>query len=737
MKSLVLAEKPSVAKEIARVTGCKQKLKSHYEGPQYIVTWALGHLVTLAEPEDYDPRYKTWNLEDLPILPDKMKLKPLRETQRQFRSVSELCRRKDIKELIIATDAGREGELVARWVMEMVRWNKPFRRLWISSQTDKAIKEGFAKLRPGRQYDALYDSAVCRAEADWYIGLNLTRALTTKYQEQLAAGRVQTPTLSMMVNREEEIKHFQSKEFYRIQADFGPFSGTWRPADPNVKHSEKGKPRNGSHRNAQDGRIYSQEEAESLQQRVQGKKGTVVSISRKDKSEPQPLPYDLTELQRDANRRYQFSAKKTSSVLQKLYESHKLVTYPRTDSRYLTSDMTSTLSDRLKAMSSGEYVSLIKPLLRSAKPARVPGRVINDSKVTDHHAIIPTEQPINIAALSADERKLYDLIAKRYLSLFYPICRYKEIKAQIDVDGEVFHVKGRQMIDPGWKTLFGKEDMREEEHNDDAGYDEEEFQSRLPELEKGQAFPVRGCELLQGRTSPPPRYNEAGLLSEMEKHGLGTPATRADIIEKLLSTDTITRQNNRLQPTGKGMQLVQLVSKQLRSPELTAEWERELEQIAKGKGNKDDFIAGIRRQTRELVSEVKNSGYQYKPHNITNRHCPQCGKPLKERKGRRGSKYICINSECDYTRSNEKIVTQKRCPTCRKKMEVRSGKAGKYFHCRSCNVVEVMDPSSPNAKSNRHQTRKLVQKYSGGDSDFGSSLGDALKAAMEQKSEKD
>lgn len=718
MKSLVLAEKPSVAKEIARVLQCKQQTKTSYEGPNYVVTWALGHLVTLAEPEDYDPRYKTWNLNDLPILPDQMKLKPLRETKRQFRAISDLCKRKDIKELIIATDAGREGELVARWIMELVRWKKPFRRLWISSQTDKAIKEGFAKLRPGRQYDRLYEAALCRAEADWYIGLNLTRALTTKYQEQLAAGRVQTPTLSMIVKREEEIKQFQSKEFYRLQADFGGFSGTWQQTN--------GQP-------SGDGRIFVQTEAEALQQRIQGKKGTVTKLSLSDKTEPQPLPYDLTELQRDANRRFQFSAKKTSSVLQKLYESHKLVTYPRTDSRYLSSDMTSTLTERLKSAASGEYASLIHSLMKSSKPIRVPNRVINDSKVTDHHAIIPTEQPLRLANLTADERKLYDLILRRYIALFYPPYRYKEMKAQITVDEEIFHIKGRQVIEVGWKALYGLEESVEGAQDELAFSDNKDVQTNLPPLKQGQTFYVQRCEILQGRTTPPPRYSEAGLLAEMEKHQLGTPATRADIIEKLLSTDTIARQNNRLQPTGKGMQLVQLVSKQLRSPELTAEWERKLEQIAKGKGNKAAFIAGIKQQTIQYVKEVKQSEYKYKPHNITNRHCPDCGQPLKEKKSRRGSKLICINPACNYMRNNEKIITQKRCPQCKKKMELRTGKAGKFFHCRSCNVIEVLDSSSPNAKANLRQTQKLVKKYSS-KGDFGSSLGDALKAAMQQQS---
>lgn len=720
MKSLVLAEKPSVAKEIARVLGCKNKQQSYFEGRDYIVTWALGHLVTLAEPEDYDPRYKTWKLEDLPILPKEMKLKPIRETSRQFRAVSQLCRRNDVKELIIATDAGREGELVARWVMEMVRWKKPFRRLWISSQTDQAIKQGFAQLRPGRQYDALYDSAVCRAEADWFIGLNLTRALTTKYNEQLAAGRVQTPTLAMMVKREDEIKQFQSQEFYRIAADFGNFKGRWR-----------GQAGRG------DDRIFERERAEHLQKKLNGKAGEVRSVSSTDKTEPQPLPYDLTELQRDANRRYQFSAKKTSSVLQKLYESHKLVTYPRTDSKHLSSDMTSTLTDRLQANQVGEYADLIRPVIRNG---RVPKRVINNEKVTDHHAIIPTEEPLNLSQLTSDERKLYDLIVRRYIALFYPIHRYKEVKVAIQVEGETFQVSGRQVMDAGWKAVYGADEAYGADHTnqvlgDDSGPDPRNAMQlgSLPTVKKGQKVAIKRCELQQDRTSPPPRYNEAELLSVMEKHDLGTPATRADIIERLLATDTITRQNNRLQPTGKGLQLVQLVSEQLRSPDMTAKWERQLERIAKGNGNKQEFLAGIRKQAAGLVQEVKRSTFEYKPHNVTNRHCPDCGEPLKERKGRRGSTLICINRECDYRRSEQKTFVQKRCPQCRKRMELRFGKAGKFVHCRSCNVVEVLEDSPKNLRNQRNQARNLVKKYSKDTNSLGSSLGDALKEAMQQK----
>lgn len=311
MKSLVLAEKPSVARELARVLGCKQTHKSYLEGNQYIVTWALGHLIELKMPEHYDTKYKTWNLEDLPIIPPKMGLKVIKQTSHQYRAIEALAKRKDIKDCIIATDAGREGELVARWILEKLHWNKPIKRLWISSQTDKAIKEGFKQLKPGRQFDDLYHSAVCRAEADWLIGLNVTRALTTKYKDPLSAGRVQTPTLAMILERELQIQRFVPKEYWTIRAEIGPLTADWE------KNNEK--------------RIFAKAEAENILRRIDGKKAVLEKIDRKKKSEPQPLPYDLTELQRDANKRFGFSAKKTLTVLQRLYEQHKLVTYPRTD----------------------------------------------------------------------------------------------------------------------------------------------------------------------------------------------------------------------------------------------------------------------------------------------------------------------------------------------------------------------------------------------------------------------
>lgn len=715
MKSLVLAEKPSVAKEIARVLGCGEKHKSYIEGPKYVVTWALGHLVTLAEPEDYDTKYRTWTLEDLPIVPQKMNLKVLKETSHQYRAVADLCRRNDIGELIVATDAGREGELVARWVMELVHWRKPFKRLWISSQTDKAIRDGFASLRPGRDFDHLYASAVCRAEADWLIGLNVTRALTVKYNAQLAAGRVQTPTLAILMDRERDIQQFRAKPYWNVSVAYGNLKAAWR---------SEGSP---------DGRIWTHEEADALVSRLKGNGAKVEKLRTVDKEEPHPQAYDLTELQRDANRRLGFSAKQTSSVLQKLYEQHKLVTYPRTDSRYLPGDIVPTLKGRLGSVAVGPYAPLARKLLRGTLP--VTRRIVDDSKVSDHHAIIPTDQYVNLTALSPDERKLYDLIVRRFIALFYPPYRYAETSVVLAVGSEKLHAKGRVQKELGWKELYGgSAEEADPEEEEQEGQAEREPDQLLPELTQGQLLPEGRVQLKELQTVPPARYTEAALLTRMEKHGLGTPATRADIIEKLLGTDTIERNQNRLIPTGKGKQLIELVVEELRRPELTSEWEQELERIAKGKGNPQTFMAGIREQAKKWVDEVKRETKEYKPHNITHSRCPECGKPLLEVKGKRGKSLVCADRECGYRRAAEPVLSNKRCPQCHKKMEIHTGKAGKYAQCRRCNVIEMLEDKKSGGRMNRHQQKRMIEQYSD-NTTLSNSLGDALKAALSKQDE--
>lgn len=714
MKTLVLAEKPSVAKDLARVLGANEKHKAHMEGPRHVVTWALGHLVELAEPEDYDSKYQTWKLEDLPILPDKMKLKVIRETSHQFRAVEQLCKRQDIGELVIATDAGREGELVARWIMELVKWRKPFKRLWISSQTDQAIREGFAKLKPGKDYDRLYQSAVCRAEADWLIGLNVTRALTSKYNAQLSAGRVQTPTLAMIIEREREIRSFRPTDYWTVHADFGSFQGLWR------------QPESG------DARIFEREKAEAISRAVAGKTGRIVRVKKAEKTIPQPLAYDLTELQRDANKRLGFSAKQTSSVLQRLYEQHKLVTYPRTDSRYLTSDMASTLKGRVQSVAVGPYAALAKEILKH--PLQPGKRVIDDAKVSDHHAIIPTEQYVNLSALGNEERRLYDLIVRRFLALFLPPCRFDQVAVTVEVGGETFHAAGTTMREPGWKEAYGAVDFDDPEA-DEASDRPDDPRQPLPALAEGDSAAVKRCRVEARQTKPPARYTEAALLTMMEKHNLGTPATRADIIEKLLNSDSIERQGQSLLPTGKGLQLIELAAEELRSPELTARWEQELERIAKGQGSMEAFLAGIRQQTVRLVQTIKASDAEYKPHNLTNSRCPQCGERLEERKGKRGRMLVCLKRDCGYRRAAEPALSNRRCPQCHKKMEIHEGKAGKYFQCRLCNVIEKLEESAGTGRGGKRAaakaSRSLINRYSD-NVQLTSSLADALKAALEK-----
>ncbi|WP_416292292.1 DNA topoisomerase III [Paenibacillus illinoisensis] len=707
MKTLVLAEKPSVAREIARVMGARDKHKSYLEGPKYIVTWALGHLVGLAEPEDYDKKYATWNLEDLPILPERAKLKVLRETNHQYKAVQQLMKRQDVGELVIATDAAREGELLARWIMQMAQWKKPFKRLWISSQTDKAIKEGFASLKPGSQFDRLYESARCRAEADWMIGLNVTRALTVRFNAQLSAGRVQTPTLGMIMDRENEINGFRSQEYETLTADFGGFQAVWRASGG-------------------DSRIFDTQDTQALKKRVDGRKGTIAQVKKSEKVEPHPLAYDLTELQRDANRKYGFSAKQTSNVLQRLYEQHKLVTYPRTDSRYLTSDMTGTLKERLDSVAVGPYASLARPLLR--KNLNITKRIVDDSKVTDHHAIIPTEQTVLLNQLNPEERKLYDLIVRRFISLFYPAARYDSVAITVQVGEDSFHVKGTTVKDSGWREVYGGDYSDEDDERTDEQADN--GRTLLPDVQQGQSVTVQRCHIKSGRTMPPKRYTEAALLAQMEKHGLGTPATRADIIEKLVSSDTIDRQGNSMHPTGKGKQLIELAAPQLRTPELTARWEAELERIARGQGKPGPFLEGIRSMAKELVSTVKGSKAEYKPHNVSNSHCPDCNARLLEKKGKRGKFLVCPTEDCGYRRSAEKRLSNRRCPQCHKKMEMKEGKAGLYVQCLPCGITEALDKDKQQV--NKREQQKLVKQYAKQES-IGSNLGDLLKAAMEKK----
>lgn len=696
MKSLVLCEKPSVAREIARVLGCQKTAKSYIESDKYIVTWALGHLIELKMPEHYDPKYKTWNLDDLPIIPIKMDLKVMKQTSHQYKAIEQLAKRKDIKECIIATDAGREGELVARWILDKIRFQKPMKRLWISSQTDKAILDGFRSLKPSKEFDRLYASAVCRAQADWLIGLNVSRALTTKFNDPLSAGRVQTPTLSLVIEREKQIQAFVPKEYWTISARIGESTAHYE------KNGEK--------------RVFSKEQMEAIINSTKDKQAKVVSMTRKEKTEHHPLPYDLTELQRDANKIFGFSAKKTLNVLQKLYEQHKLVTYPRTDSRYLTTDMKDTMFDRLQSVSAAYKEETQKLLVKKGK-VEVPN-IFNNDKVSDHHAIIPTEQPVFLHKLDGDEKKIYDLIVKRFLCLFYPKHRYEVIATTLTIGEHQFVIHDTNVIEPGFKVLTGAKIANN---------------PLLSSVKQGEEVRVHSIKSEQKWTEPPLRYSEADILGKMEKFGLGTPATRAEIIERLVATEVVERQNGRFYSTQKGKQLLELVNDDLTSPELTAQWEQKLEDIAKGKANPDKFMEEIKQQTKQFILEIKNSNKAYKIQNLTGSKCPECGSFLKEKNTKNGKLLVCSSMDCNFSKRKDPKLSNKRCPQCHKKMEIHNGVAGTYFQCRSCNVVEK---AADRKKSvSKKEERKLVQKYTK-DESFGNSLGDLLKAAMNKDEDK-
>ena len=669
-KTLVLTEKPSVARDIARVLGCKKNGNGCIIGDKYIVTWALGHLVTLADPEAYDAKYKNWRMEDLPMLPKRMKLVVIGQTSKQFKAVSSLLGSSEVDKVVIATDAGREGELVARWIIQKANCKKPMQRLWISSQTDKAIKEGFASLKPASQYENLYRSAQCRAEADWLVGLNISRALTCKHNAQLSAGRVQTPTLAMIVRREEEILKFRPKDFYTVKADFNGFSALYKDS--------KGQ-----------ARFFDEAAAKAVADSVKGKSGTLSEVKKVYRFKAPPAAYDLTELQRDANKKYGYSAKQTLSLMQSLYETHKLLTYPRTDSRYITKDVAATLPERLKAIAIGPYKDAANAVLRS-KP--IPLKyIVNDAKVTDHHAIIPTEQYVDLNKLSREERHIYDLVVRRFIAVLSAPFEYDEVQVTVTVNGRKFYAKGQSVKSAGWKALYDSSLADDESDSDDLA------SQQLPPLTQGMSVTPKGIRICSGKTAPPARYTEATLLSAMENPtgqvddgslkdalktagGLGTPATRADIIEKLFDSFCVERRGKEIFPTSKGKQLIEIVPPDLKSAELTARWEQRLSLIAKGGADSAKFIEEMRAYASSLVSSVKSSEAKYRHDNMTREPCPECGKYLLEVNGKKGKMLVCQDRECGYRKSIS-VVTNARCPECHKKLELRGEGDKKSFFC--------------------------------------------------------
>ena len=743
MKHLVIAEKPSVARDIARVLGCTKKTNTYIEGKEYIVTWALGHLVTLADPEQYGEQYKTWNMDTLPMLPEHWKLVVIRQTSRQYNAVKEQIFRKDVSDIVIATDAGREGELVARWILEKAGNKKPVKRLWISSVTDRAIRDGFARLKPGKDYENLYHAAVARAESDWVVGINATRALTCKYNAQLSCGRVQTPTLAMIAAREEEIRKFVPKPYYGLKAAAGGITFTWADA------------KTGS------ARTFDRAKAEGIRKSAGGQL-KLTEVKRKTKKTFSPALYDLTSLQREANARYGYSAKMTLNIMQRLYETHKLLTYPRTDSRYLTTDMVSTLKERLKACAVGPYRKTALKL--SMQEIRGDKSFVNNAKVSDHHAIIPTEQFVQLEKLSNDERKIYDMVVRRFLAVLSPACEYEELTLSGMIGNETFRAKTRAVLTPGWRNVYEDSWQDIDEYGDDS---DDDFISGvvssgaasagnalnvkpLPSVKEGALLPVHALTLTEGKTKPPAYFTEGTLIAAMEnpvkymEHrdktlvktlgetgGLGTVATRADIIEKLFGSFLMEKKGNEIHITSKGRQLLSLVPSDLKSPELTAQWELRLKAISQGKESEKKFMREIEDYTKSLIREIRESDGKFRHDNMTRHKCPQCGKFMLEVNGKHGKMLVCQDRECGY-RETISRHTNARCPICHKKMELVGKGDSQRFVC-SCGHKEKLsafqDRKNREGKgANKRDVANYMKKQTKeAESPINSAFADALK----------
>lgn len=714
MKALVLAEKPSVARDIARVLHCTRNISGAIEGEKYIVTWALGHLVTLADPEEYDKKYVKWDMETLPMMPEEMQLVVIKQTAKQYGLVKTQLFRKDVNGVIIATDAGREGELVARWILEKSGCRKPVRRLWISSVTDKAIREGFEKLKDGREYNNLYRAAAARAEADWLVGINATRAMTCKYNAQLSCGRVQTPTLAMVAYRENEIRKFVPREYYGINLTAQNVRFTWQDAK------------------SQGYCTFSRERMNEIEKRIQEsiKKGgrlVICDVKTTAKKTFAPGLYDLTELQRDANKRFGYSAKETLNIMQRLYENHKVLTYPRTDSRYITTDVAETLKERLRACSVGPYRRLAGSL--AMKPIRKSSSFVDNKKVTDHHAIIPTEQFVDLTHMTNEERKIYDLVVRRFLAVLLPAFEYEQTVLGAKLEGESFAAKGKVVKNQGWKeayeTLGTDEEWDAEDENTAAAPKEQ----TLPKLKKGDALAVSRVHVTAGKTAPPAYFTEATLLSAMENPvrfletkdnraaktlgetgGLGTVATRADIIDKLFHSFLMEKRGNEIHLTGKGRQLLELVPEDLRKPELTAAWEMKLSGIARGNLKKEVFIGEIRDYTEELIREIRTGTQTFRHDNLTNKKCPQCGKRLLAVNGKNSKMLVCQDRECGY-RETVSRVSNARCPKCHKKMEMYGKGEEQTFICK-CGYKEKLSAfKNRREKEGAGVSKRDVQNY--------------------------
>lgn len=591
MKTLVVAEKPSVGRDIARVIGIKEKGEGCLIGKTAIVTWAIGHLVSLSEPGEVDEKYQKWRMDLLPMLPENIPLKVLKNTKSQFECVKKLMNSDEIDRIVCATDSGREGELIFRYIYQMAKCSKPVMRLWISSMTDAAIKAGLTSMKPSKAYDALYLSAKCRSEADWLVGMNASRAFSLRYNAHLSLGRVQTPTLALLVKRDQEIEAFVPEDYYELIADFGDFKGTWMDAASQKTH------------------IDTQERAKEIEALVKGKEGACTESTREEKRRPPERLYDLTTLQREANRKFGYSADKTLNIAQALYEKHKLITYPRTDSRFLTNDMVPKVASTLERLPE-PYKSFVQKIA----PVQKAERIYNESKVSDHHAIIPTERQANLSSLSQEERNVYDMIARRLVSAHYPDYVYLSAKIIMDVEGMKFKAAGNLTLSEGWRELYGDEKEKEEE-------------AQLPDVREGDKRKVLKTKIKAQKTKPPKAYTDDTLLKamedagktiededlrdEMKDSGLGTPATRAAIITRLIQVGYAKRSAKKIESTEKGRMLIRIVPEEMKSALTTGKWERALSKMAKitqedeMSVKEQRFMDSIRRFSVYLVDYAK------------------------------------------------------------------------------------------------------------------------------------
>ncbi|HEU4595787.1 MAG TPA: DNA topoisomerase III [Pyrinomonadaceae bacterium] len=688
---LVITEKPSMGRDVAAALGASRRGEGFIEGPRDIVTWCVGHLVELEDPEAYDPKLERWRLEDLPILPEKFKYHASERTLDQFKVIKALLAREDVTSVVNAADAGREGELIFDLVYTLAKCRKPVERLWISSLTRDAILEGFRNLKPAGEYAGLRDSAHARQRADWLVGINATRAQTLRarragHQGVYSLGRVQTPTLALIVGRDLEISNFVPTDYFEVVADFRAPGGEYRGLWFN---------KNGS-------RFDKREAAEEIARKVEGRQGVVTKVEKKAAKERAPLLYDLTTLQRAANVRYAFTATRTLELAQSLYEK-KFITYPRTSSRHLSTSVNQELKEHVEAASVGPYVAFIEKILAKGTP-KLTSRHVDDKKVTDHHAVIPTKQKVNPSALEPDEKRIYDLVARRFLAAFYPDAELERTHIVTESEGETFVTRGTVVLKAGWREVDppARDAKKSSEDEDEEG-------AELPPLKAKDPAEVLKAEELAKQTKPPPRFSESSLLGAMETagkkvedeelrlamkdSGLGTPATRASIIETLLKREYVTREKKTLVATPKGVALIKMLpSPLLKSAELTGMWERKLSQMTRREYLLETFMGEVKEMITGLVSEIAGSevergpgaGASATPKPEGALDCPKCKVEnragfLLERTGGSGKFLACslgreacgFLSDVPKNAKQRKAMLETRCPACEGAMRLR------------------------------------------------------------------